>query len=55
MLADASPEVLLAFAERDEHRYDGVLWRALLEILPARSPRRASVVAHLERIEAALA
>ncbi|GAA2039530.1 GAF domain-containing protein [Agromyces tropicus] len=54
MLADAPAEVLLAFAERDEHRYDAALWRALLEVLPARSPRRASVVAHLERIDAAL-
>jgi len=54
MLADASPEVLLAFAERDEHRYDAGIWRALLEVLPARSPKRASVVAHLERIDAAL-
>lgn len=54
MLADAAPDLLLAFAERDEHRYDAALWRALLQVLPARSPRRASVVAHLERIESAL-
>ncbi|GAA1059756.1 GAF domain-containing protein [Agromyces bracchium] len=54
MLADASPELLAEFAERDEHRYDAELWRALLEVLPPRSPRRASVVAHLERIDAAL-
>lgn len=54
MLADASPDLLLAFAERDEYRYDAALWRALLEILPPRSPRRASVVAHLERIDAAM-
>lgn len=54
MLSDAPPDLLLEFAERDEHRYDDQLWRALLEILPPRSPRRASVVAHLERIESAL-
>ena len=54
MLSDASPEVLAAYAERDECRYDAEVWRALLEVLPPRSPRRASVVAHLERIEAAL-
>ncbi|MGR2753771.1 GAF domain-containing protein [Agromyces arachidis] len=54
MLADASPELLAEFAERDEHRFDVGLWRALLEVLPPRSPRRASVVAHLERIDAAL-
>lgn len=54
LLADASPDLLLAFAERDEHRYDVELWRACLELLPPRSPRRASVVAHLERIDAAM-
>ena len=54
MLSDASPEVLAAYVERDESRYDAEVWRALLEVLPPRSPRRASVVAHLERIEAAL-
>jgi cytochrome c-type biogenesis protein CcmH/NrfG len=54
MLSDASPELLLAYAERDELRYDVAVWRALLELLPPRSPRRASVVAHLERIESAL-
>jgi len=54
MLSDASPEVLAAYVERDECRYDAEVWRALLEVLPPRSPRRASVVAHLERIEAAL-
>jgi hypothetical protein len=54
LLSDASPELLLDYAERDEHRYDTEVWRALLEILPPRSPRRASVVSHLERIESAL-
>jgi GAF domain-containing protein len=54
MLSDASPEVIAAYAERDECRYDAEVWRTLLEVLPPRSPRRASVVAHLERIEAAL-
>jgi len=54
MLSDASPELLLEFAERDEYHYDVEVWRALLGILPPRSPRRASVVAHLERIESAL-
>lgn len=54
LLSDGSPELLLDYAERDEHRYDTEVWRSLLEILPPRSPRRASVVAHLERIESAL-
>lgn len=54
MLADAPAELLAAFAEREECRFDVELWRTLLALLPPRSPRRASVVAHLERIEAAL-
>ena len=54
MLTDATPEQLLDFAERDENRYDVEVWRACLEILPPRSPHRASVVSHLERIESAL-
>jgi len=54
MLADAPPELLLEFAERDESRYDVDIWRACLEVLPPRSPHRASVVSHLERIESAL-
>ncbi|HKH07555.1 MAG TPA: GAF domain-containing protein [Agromyces sp.] len=54
MLSDASPDLLLEYAERDEARYDSEVWRACLELLPAKSPRRASVVAHLERIEKAL-
>jgi len=54
LLADAAPELLLDYAERDEGRDDVELWRAVLRLLPARSPRRASVVAHLERLDAAL-
>jgi len=54
MISDAPPDLLLEFAERDENRYDTEVWRACLEILPARSPHRASVVSHLARIESAL-
>lgn len=54
MLSDASAETLAAFAEREESRFDVEVWRTLLGLLPPRSPRRASVVAHLERIEAEL-
>ncbi|GAA1514564.1 hypothetical protein BJ978_002190 [Agromyces terreus] len=53
MLSDAAPDVLAAYADRDENRQDADVWRALLGVLPPRSPRRASVVAHLERLEAA--
>lgn len=54
MLSDAPVELLLEFAEREECRLDAEVWRACLELLPARSPRRASVVSHLDRIESAL-
>lgn len=49
MRSDASPELLLAYAER-EGVDDVEAWRELLAILPPRSPRRATVVAHLERL-----
>jgi len=54
LMADASPELLLDYAEREEGRDDVELWRAALRLLPPRSPRRASVVAHLERLDGAL-
>jgi hypothetical protein len=54
MLSDAAPDLLLGYAERDEARYDSEVWRACLALLPPKSPRRAGVVAHLERIEQAL-
>ncbi|WP_395243521.1 GAF domain-containing protein [Agromyces sp. MMS24-K17] len=50
MRSDASPDLLLAYAER-EGVDDVEAWRELLAILPPRSPRRAVVVAHLERLE----
>ncbi|GAA1945054.1 GAF domain-containing protein [Agromyces allii] len=53
MLSDAAADVLATYADRDENRQDADVWRALLGVLPPRSPRRASVVAHLERLEAA--
>ncbi|KQM84675.1 hypothetical protein ASE68_12675 [Agromyces sp. Leaf222] len=53
MLSDAAADVLATYADRDENRQDAAVWRALLGVLPPRSPRRASVVAHLERLEAA--
>ncbi|HSP75980.1 MAG TPA: GAF domain-containing protein [Cryobacterium sp.] len=54
MLSDASAELLLEYARTDEATYDSEVWRACLELLPARSPKRASVVARLNRIEAEL-
>ncbi|TFC83658.1 transcriptional regulator [Cryobacterium sp. TmT2-59] len=52
MLSDASAELLLEYARTDEATYDSEVWRACLELLPARSPKRASVVARLKRIDA---
>ncbi|TFC15380.1 GAF domain-containing protein [Cryobacterium algoritolerans] len=54
MLTDASAELLLEYARTDEATYDSEVWRACLELLPARSPKRASAVARLKRIEAEL-
>lgn len=51
MLADASADVLLAYARTDEAAYDIDVWRAALRILPAKSPKRAAVVTRIERIE----
>ncbi|TFD78941.1 GAF domain-containing protein [Cryobacterium psychrophilum] len=51
MLADASVEVLLEYARSEEATWDTEVWRACLELLPARSPKRATVVARLKRID----
>ena len=51
MLADAAPDVLLAYARSDEAAYDVDVWRAALRILPPKSPKRASVVSRIERLE----
>ncbi|WP_127793083.1 helix-turn-helix domain-containing protein [Agromyces sp. LHK192] len=54
MLSDASVDVLLAYAERDEAVLDAEVWRAALALLAPRSPKRAAVVAHLDRIDRAI-
>ncbi|MDJ0350389.1 GAF domain-containing protein [Cryobacterium sp. PH29-G1] len=51
MLTDASVDLLLEYARSDEATYDSEVWRACLELLPARSPKRATVVARLKRID----
>ena len=55
MLTDASLETLLAYARIDEAAYDVEVWKACLTRLPAKSPKRASIVARIERINAELA
>ncbi|WP_307812153.1 transcriptional regulator [Lacisediminihabitans changchengi] len=54
LLTDASVDTLLAYARTDEAAYDAEVWRQCLRLLPPKSPKRASVVARLERIEADL-
>jgi hypothetical protein len=50
MLENASPQALLAFAQREGLEDDVEVWRECLRLLPAHSPGRALVVAHLERL-----
>ncbi|WP_309621145.1 transcriptional regulator [Salinibacterium sp.] len=54
MMTDAAVDTLLAYARTDEAAYDVEVWRECLRMLPARSPKRASVVARIERIEVEL-
>ena len=54
VLTDGSAETLLKYAELPEARDDVGVRRAALRLLPARSPKRAAVVADLERLEAEL-
>jgi len=51
LLAEASVEVLLAYAETDDGGEDVEILRLALSMLPARSPKRAGLVARLERLE----
>ncbi|MFD6816296.1 GAF domain-containing protein [Microbacterium sp. NPDC060132] len=49
MLSEASLDVLLAYADIPEGREDAEVLRLALEMLPARSPRRAGLVTRIER------
>ncbi len=51
LMAEASVDVLLAFAETDAGARDHELLRLCLSMLPPRSPRRAGLVARIERLE----
>ena len=51
LMAEASIDVLLAFADTDAGSEDGELLRLCLSMLPPRSPRRALLVTRLERLE----
>lgn len=52
LMAEARLDVLLAFAETDAASDDVELLRLCLGMLPPRSPKRAGLVARLERLEA---
>lgn len=52
LIAEASVDVLLAFAETDAGAEDDELLRLCLKMLPARSPKRAALVSRIERLEA---
>lgn len=52
MLSEASLDVLLSYAEIPEGQGDAEALRLALEMLPARSPKRAGLVARIERLAA---
>lgn len=52
LLAEASVDVLLAYADTDAGADDAHLLRLCLSMLPARSPKRAGLVARIERLDA---
>ncbi|MBT2534234.1 transcriptional regulator [Arthrobacter sp. ISL-48] len=54
VLTDGSAETLLKYAELPEARDDVGVRAAALKLLPPRSPKRAAVVADLERLETEL-
>ena len=50
LLTEASVDVLLAYADTADGQDDAEVLRLALEMLPARSPRRAGLVARLETV-----
>ncbi|MDN3483309.1 GAF domain-containing protein [Arthrobacter sp. APC 3897] len=54
MLSDAGPDSLLEYLALPEGRDDVEAWSRALRLLPERSPRKASIMAGLQRIEAEL-
>lgn len=54
VLNDGAPDTVLQYLSLAEAEYDAQAWQLALRVLPRRSPRRASVVAHAEWLEAEL-
>ncbi|WP_336626864.1 MULTISPECIES: GAF domain-containing protein [unclassified Microbacterium] len=52
LLTEASVDVLLAYADTVDGQQDAEVLRLALEMLPARSPRRAALVTRIEKLEA---
>lgn len=52
ILGDASAEVVLEYLRLPEAADDVEAWRTALRLVPARSPKRAGIISHLERLEA---
>ncbi len=52
LMAEASADVLLAYADTEEGADDRELLLLLLEQLPPRSPKRAGVLARIDRLDA---
>ena len=50
LLSSASVEVLMEYANSDAGVHDLDVWHQVLRLLPQKSPKRAHVVAHIERI-----
>ena len=55
VLAEAGIETVLQYLKLEEAANDAEAWRLALQLLPPRSPRRAGIVAGLQRIERDLA
>lgn len=51
LIAEAGVDVLLAYADTLHGRDDGEVLRLCLSMLPARSPKRAGLVARIERLD----
>ncbi len=54
VLGDGAPDVVLQYLSLPEAEDDIEAWETALRVLPARSPRRSAVVAHMERLTAEL-
>lgn len=51
LLSSASADVLMQYAQTVEASDDIEVWQQLLRLLPAKSPKRAKIVAHIEALE----